>query len=66
MGCSINQIIVVDSPMGTGKTSAMIQKMNLEPDKNYLFVTPYIDEIERIIAANTSGNFNLVHQPHLR
>lgn len=43
--------------MGTGKTSAMIQKMNLEPDKNYLFVTPYIDEIERIIAANASGNF---------
>lgn len=51
-----NKIKIVDSIMGSGKTSAMIQTMRVETDKNYLFVTPFLDEIDRIIE-KTDGKF---------
>ena len=41
-------IRVVDARMGTGKTSAAIQYMNDHPDRRYLFITPFINETERI------------------
>lgn len=47
--CNRPKIKVVDSVMGSGKTSFAIQKMN-ETDKEsrFLYVTPFLDEIERI------------------
>ena len=43
-------IKVCDAPMGSGKTSAAIRMMNQNPDRKYLFVTPYLKEAERITA----------------
>lgn len=33
--------------MGSGKTTAMFNKMNEERDTRYLYVTPYLDEVRR-------------------
>jgi len=35
--------------MCSGKTSAAINKMNNDHENNYIFITPYLDEVERII-----------------
>lgn len=43
------EIYVVDSIMGSGKTSAAINKMNNDTQNNYIFITPYLDEVQRII-----------------
>jgi len=44
----MTKIKVIDSIMGAGKTSFAIQMMN-ETDKKYLYITPFLTEIERII-----------------
>lgn len=41
-------IRVVDSIMGSGKTSWATQFMNQNPGKAFIFVTPYLEEVERI------------------
>jgi hypothetical protein len=41
-------IKVVDSIMGTGKTSAAINLMNDQKDTNFIYITPYLDEVKRI------------------
>lgn len=45
------EITVVDSLMGTGKTSFAIQMMDDESnaDKKYIFITPFLDEVDRVI-----------------
>lgn len=43
------KIYIVDSIMGSGKTSGAINKMNEDKNNNYIFITPYLDEVERII-----------------
>ncbi len=51
-------IKVVDSIMGTGKTSYAIQLMNeASKDKHFIFVTPFIKEIDRIRASVTGRTF---------
>lgn len=47
---------VVDSMMGTGKTTAMINKMIADEAQNYIFVTIYKTEIQRVIK-DTNGRF---------
>lgn len=43
-------IHVVDSIMGSGKTSAAINYINqADPDKHFIYVTPFLDEVKRII-----------------
>ena len=44
-----NHITVIDSVMGSGKTSYAIQDMNANPHKKYLYITPLVDETERIV-----------------
>ena len=44
-------IIVVDSIMGSGKTSWAIEYMRNNPNHKYIFVTPFLDEITRIRSA---------------
>ncbi|WP_063563025.1 hypothetical protein [Paenibacillus sp. O199] len=39
---------VVDSMMGTGKTSAAINLMNNMDENKYIYITPYLDEVVRI------------------
>lgn len=41
-------IKVCDAFMGAGKTSASVNYMNAHPDKKFLYITPYIEETERI------------------
>ena len=44
------QINIVDSMMGTGKTSAMINFINAsDKDSKFLYITPYLTEVDRII-----------------
>lgn len=45
------KIKVCDSLTGSGKTSAAIHMMNSAPEKRYLFITPYLSEVQRIQAA---------------
>lgn len=42
------KITVVDSIMGSGKTSWSIQKMKNDKENNYIYITPYLSEVERI------------------
>ena len=42
------KIKVVDALMGKGKTTALIHHMNSNKDKRFVFVTPYLKEVERI------------------
>lgn len=47
-------ITVVDSIMGSGKTSWAIQYINQSsPSTKFIFITPYLTEIERIIEKTT-------------
>ena len=41
-------ITVVDSIMGSGKTSAMINHINSHAENNYIFITPFLTEVQRI------------------
>jgi len=50
-------IFICDSAMGSGKTSAAIAYMNAHPDKKFLYVTPYLSEVERIKSACPALNF---------
>ncbi len=49
----MNKVTVIDSMMGTGKTSWAIQHMNENLEKNFLYITPFIDETTRIESAVT-------------
>lgn len=43
-----SKITVVDSIMGSGKTSAMINHINSHSENNYIFITPFLAEVQRI------------------
>lgn len=43
-----SNITVVDSIMGSGKTSWAIRYINDHPDENVLYITPYLEETKRI------------------
>ena len=45
------EIIIVDSCYGTGKTSWAIQKMNECKQNRFIYITPYTDELNRVIDA---------------
>lgn len=44
-------IKVCDAIPGAGKTSAAIRYMNEHPEKRYVFITPYIEQADRIQAS---------------
>lgn len=46
--------------MGSGKTSAAINLMNNDTENNYIFITPYLPEIDRI---KTQCNNRKFHDP---
>ena len=51
-------VYIVDSMMGTGKSSAAINMINKSTaDKRYIYITPYLDEVDRIKKACKSKNF---------
>jgi DNA transposition AAA+ family ATPase len=52
------QINIVDSIMGAGKTTAAINYINQSSEeKKFMYVTPYLDEVERIIKQCPSKHF---------
>ena len=46
---SQHHVIAIDAIMGSGKTTSMIQFAVQHPEFHYMFVTPYLDEVDRII-----------------
>jgi hypothetical protein len=56
-----SKIVVVDAVMGQGKTSWAIQMMRERPHERFLYVTPYLDECERVVSACCPDRFC---QPH--
>lgn len=42
-------IKIIDSIMGSGKTSYVMQMIKANPENKYLYVTPYLDEVKRVI-----------------
>lgn len=56
------QINIVDAMCGIGKTSAAINYINkASEDQHFLYITPYLDEVERIIKSCPKKHFT---QPH--
>lgn len=55
----IPEIRVVDSMCGTGKTSAAINMINdpANNDKKFMYITPFLEEVERIIQSCPMRNF---------
>lgn len=41
-------ITVIDAPCGTGKTTYCINYMKEHPTQKFIYITPYLDEVERI------------------
>lgn len=53
----MNKIKVIDSPMGYGKTSYLIQMMKGNSFDKYIFITPFLDEVDRIITSCKESKF---------
>lgn len=53
----MGRIIVVDDVMGSGKTSWSIQHMNEDRDSNFLYITPFINETNRIMKNVNNRDF---------
>ena len=50
---------IVDSIMGSGKTSAMINMINASgDDRRFLYITPYLAETQRIIESCKNKKFS--------
>lgn len=50
-------IHVVDAPSGAGKTSGAIRMMNENNGDRYIFITPFLAEVQRIKDSCTNRNF---------
>jgi hypothetical protein len=44
----MNKFYIVDAPCGAGKTTAAINLMNNNKQSKYMFITPFLTEVERI------------------
>ena len=51
------KITIIDSIMGSGKTTWSIDKMNNDIKNNYIYITPYLTEIQRIKQQVTNKKF---------
>lgn len=51
------KINIIDGIMGSGKTSYFIKKMNEDDENNYIYITPYLNEIQRIKQSVTTKRF---------
>ena len=52
----MSKITVIDSPCGYGKTSFAIQMMKNREDDKFVYITPFLPEIERVINACDNKN----------
>ena len=51
------KVKVCDMIMGAGKTESAITQMNEDTDSRYIFITPYLDEVDRIKKSCKERNF---------
>ncbi|QPC47369.1 hypothetical protein [Mangrovibacillus cuniculi] len=52
------KINIVDSIMGSGKTSWAIQHMNdVDSERRFIYITPFLSEVERVKSSVTNRNF---------
>ena len=56
MSTKNQKVTVIDSVMGSGKTSLAIQMINDNPDSNFIYITPYVDETYRVQGACPDHN----------
>lgn len=52
----MTKVNVIDSIMGSGKTTWAINEICNNPDKKYIYITPYLDEITRMKHATKDKN----------
>lgn len=52
------KVKIIDSIMGSGKTSYAIQKMNEDVENNYIYITPFLSEVKRIKEQCTNRRFS--------
>ncbi|MCK5342650.1 MAG: DEAD/DEAH box helicase family protein [Candidatus Heimdallarchaeota archaeon] len=52
-----NHVRVVDSVMGSGKTSFAVQWMNENPKEKFIYISPFLDEASRIVHSCPELNF---------
>ena len=57
------EVTIVDGCCGTGKTSWAIQKMNESKDGKFIYITPFLDEVDRIMNECKEKHF---YQPDIR
>lgn len=55
-GIGMDEITVIDSIMGSGKTTWAINKINSSPDEKFIYITPYLDEIKRVRELTKENN----------
>lgn len=61
------KVTVIDSIMGSGKTTSLIKMMNENTEEKFIYITPYRDEIDRVIDNcpnryfETPKNFNKIN-----
>lgn len=53
----MNKIKILDCPMGQGKTSYLIEQINNDKENKYIYITPFLTEVERIINSCKSKHF---------
>ena len=51
-------VYVCDAVMGSGKTSATIDYINTHPEDKFIYITPYLDEADRMIRSCNMVKFN--------
>ena len=59
----MKNITIVDDIMGSGKTSWAIQFMNDNPNKRFMYVTPYLNEVDRVEKATTCKQPTIPDKP---
>ena len=50
-------VTVVDCICGSGKTSWAIDYMNTNTNKKFIYITPYLDEVERVLVGWVDSGF---------
>lgn len=58
---NLNNITVIDAPCGQGKTTWAINQMKEHPEQAYVYCTPFLDEIDRII--DSTKGYHKFYQP---
>ena len=54
---NVNNVIIVDEMMGSGKSTAAINYINNSSDERFIVITPYLEEVERYIKSCQSKHF---------